>query len=98
MGKKNLDFLEKFSTSRLLSENAIWLILAIVIPIIYTISLIASNVNTGSLFLAVAPAVFVSSCAILAFRDNYEETVFYSEIERTSYLPSLYKWKSEQDN
>ena len=98
MGKKILDFLEKFSTSRLLSENAIWLILAIVIPIIYTISLIASNVNTGSLFLAVAPAVFVSSCAILAFRDNYEETVFYSEIERTSYLPSLYKWKSEQDN
>ena len=97
MGKKILDFLEKFSTSRLLSENAIWLILAIVIPIIYTISLIASNVNTGSLFLAVAPAVFVSSCAILAFRDNYEETVFYSEIEKTSYLPSLYKWKSEQD-
>ena len=98
MGKKILDFLEKFSTSRLLSENAIWLILAIVIPIIYTISLIASNVNTGSLFLAVAPAVFVSSCAILAFRDNYEEAVFYNEIERTSYLPSLYKWKSEQDN
>tara|TARA_B100001094_G_C18091869_1_gene750842 strand:- start:397 stop:693 length:297 start_codon:yes stop_codon:yes gene_type:complete len=98
MEKKILDFLEKFSTSRLLSENAIWLILAIVIPIIYTISLIASNVNTGSLFLAVAPAVFVSSCAILAFRDNYEEAIFYSEIERTSYLPSLYKWKSEQDN
>ena len=97
MEKKILDFLEKFSTSRLLSENAIWLILAIVIPIIYTISLIASNVNTGSLFLAVAPAVFVSSCAILAFRDNYEEAIFFSDIEKTSYLPSLYKWKSEQD-
>ena len=49
------------------------------------------------LFLAVAPAVFVSSCAILAFRDNYEEAMFFSEIEKTSYLPSLYKWKPEQD-
>ena len=94
---KILCFLEKFSTSQLLSGSAIWLILAILIPIIYTISLIASNVNTGSLFLAVAPAVFVSSCAILAFRDNYEEAMFFSEIEKTSYLPSLYKWKPEQD-
>ena len=97
MKKKFLKFLEKFSTSRLLSENALWLILAIVIPILYTISLIASDVNTGSLFLAVAPAVFVSSCAILAFRDNYEEAIFFSEIKKDSYLPSLYKWKSEQD-
>tara|TARA_B100001175_G_scaffold314530_2_gene324089 strand:- start:449 stop:745 length:297 start_codon:yes stop_codon:yes gene_type:complete len=97
MKKEFLVFFEKFSTSQLLSGSATWLILAIVIPIIYTISLITSNINTGSLFLAVAPAVFVSSCAILAFRDNYEEVIFFSEIEKTSYLPSLYKWKSEQD-
>ena len=98
MKKEFLVFFEKFSTSQLLSGSATWLILAIVIPMIYTISLITSNINTGSLFLAVAPAVFVSSCAILAFRDNYEEAIFFSEIEKTSYLPSLYKWKSEQDN
>ena len=97
MKKEFLVFFEKFSTSQLLSGSATWLILAIVIPIIYTISLITRNINTGSLFLAVAPAVFVSSCAILAFRDNYEEAIFFSEIEKKSYLPSLYKWKSEQD-
>ena len=98
MKRRLLSFLEKFSTNQLLSGKAIWLISAILIPIIYTISLIARNINTGSLFLAVAPAVFVSSCAILAFRDSYEETVFYSEIEKTSYLPSLYKWKSGQND
>ena len=79
---------EKFLTSKLLSSNRIWLATGI---------LIASKVNIGSLFLAVLPAVFVSSCAILAFRDNYEEAIFYKEVEKTSYLPSLYNWASEQD-
>ena len=88
---------EKFLTSKLLSSNRLWLAIGILVPVIYTISLIASKVNIGSLFLAVLPAVFVSSCAILAFRDNYEEALFYKEVERTSYLPSLYNWSSEQD-
>ena len=88
---------QKFLTSKLLSSNRIWLAIGILIPIIYTISLIASKGNIGSLFLAVLPAVFVSSCAILAFRDNYEEALFYKEVEKTSYLPSLYNWSSEQD-
>ena len=88
---------EKFLTSKLLSSNRLWLAIGILVPVIYTISLIASKVNIGSLFLAVLPAVFVSSCAILAFRDNYEEALFYKEVEKTSYLPSLYNWSSEQD-
>ena len=88
---------EKFLTSKLLSSNRIWLAIGILIPIIYTISLIARKANTGSLFLAVLPAVFVSSCTILAFRDNYEEALFLKEVEKTSYLPSLYNWSSEQD-
>ena len=89
--------IEKFLTSKLLSNNRLWLAIGILSPVIYTISLIASKVNIGSLFLAVLPAVFVSSCAILAFRDNYEEALFYKEVEKTSYLPSLYNWNSEQD-
>ena len=89
--------IEKFLTSKLLSNNRLWLAIGILSPVIYTISLIASKVNIGSLFLAVLPAVFVSSCAILAFRDNYEEALFYKEVEKTSYLPSLYNWSSEQD-
>ena len=97
MKKSPLLTSEKFLTSKLLSSNKIWLAIGILIPIIYTISLIASKVNIGSLFLAVLPAVFVSSCAILAFRDNYEEALFYKEVEKTSYLPSLYNWSSEQD-
>ena len=88
---------EKFLTSKLLSNEKLWLATGILVPAIYTISLVASNVNIGSLFLAVLPAVFVSSCTILAFRDNYEETVFLKEVDETSYLPSLYKWGSEQD-
>ena len=88
---------EKFLTSKLLSSNRLWLAIGILVPAIYTISLIASKVNIGSLFLAVLPAVFVYSCAILAFRDNYEEALFYKEVEKTSYLPSLYNWSSEQD-
>ena len=88
---------EKFLTSKLLSSNRLWLAIGILVPVIYTISLIASKVNIGSLFLAVLPTVFVSSCAILAFRDNYEEALFYKEVEKTSYLPSLYNWSSEQD-
>ena len=88
---------EKFLTSKLLSSNRLWIAIGILAPAIYTISLIASKVNIGSLFLAVLPAVFVSSCAILAFRDNYEEALFYKEVEKTSYLPSLYNWSSEQD-
>ena len=88
---------ENFLTSKLLSSNRLWLAIGILVPAIYTISLIASKVNIGSLFLAVLPAVFVSSCAILAFRDNYEEALFYKEVEKTSYLPSLYNWSSEQD-
>ena len=88
---------EKFLTSKLLSSNRLWIAIGILAPAIYTISLIASNVNIGSLFLAVLPAVFVSSCAILAFRDNYEEALFYKEVEKTSYLPSLYNWSSEED-
>ena len=88
---------EKFLTSKLLSSNRLWLAIGILVPVIYTISLIASKVNIGSLFLAVLPAVFVSSCAILAFRDNYEEALFYKEVEKTSYLPSLYNWSSEED-
>ena len=97
MKKPSLLTTEKFLASKLLSSNRIWLATGILIPIIYTISLIASKVNTGSLFLAVLPAAFVSSCAILAFRDNYEEAVFLKEVEKTSYLPSLYNWSSEQD-
>ena len=88
---------EKFLTSKLLSSNRLWLAIGILVPAIYTISLIASKVNIGSLFLAVLPAVFVSSCAILAFRDNYEEALFLKEVEKTSYLPTLYNWNSEQD-
>ena len=89
--------IEKLLTSKLLSNNRLWLAIGILSPVIYTISLIASKVNIGSLFLAVLPAVFVSSCAILAFRDNYEEDLFYKEVEKTSYLPSLYNWSSKQD-
>ena len=87
----------KFLSSKLLSNERLWLATGILVPTIYTISLVASNVNIGSLFLAVLPAVFVSSCAILAFRDNYEEAVFLKEVDETSYLPSLYKWGAEQD-
>jgi len=95
--KPSLLTTEKFLTSKLLSSNRLWLAIGVFVPAIYTISLIASKVNIGSLFLAVLPAVFVSSCAILAFRDNYEEVLFYKEVEKTSYLPSLYNWSSEQD-
>ena len=97
MKKPSLLTTEKLLTSKLLSSNRLWLVIGILIPVIYTIALLTSKVNIGSLFLAVLPAVFVSSCAILAFRDNYEEALFYKEVEKTSYLPSLYNWSSEQD-
>ena len=89
-------FSEKFLRSKFLSKNIFWLSIGLLVPIIYTISLIASKINTGSLFLAVAPAVFVTSCAILAFRENYEEAIFYNDIDRNSYIPSLYEWNKNQ--
>tara|TARA_B100001057_G_C22448682_1_gene794178 strand:+ start:395 stop:712 length:318 start_codon:yes stop_codon:yes gene_type:complete len=97
MRKLYLLTIDRFLTSKPLSNNKIWLAIGILIPAIYTISLIASKINTASLFLAVLPAVFVSSCAILSFRDNYEEALFLKEVEKSSYLPSLYNWSSEQD-
>ena len=89
-------FSEKFLRSKFLSKNMFWLSIGLLVPIIYTISLIASKINTGSLFLAVAPAVFVTSCAIWAFRENYEEAIFYNDIDRNSYIPSLYEWNKNQ--
>jgi len=91
-------FSEKFLRSKFLSNNIFWLSIGLLVPIIYTISLIASKVNLGSLFLAVAPAVFVASCAILAFRDNYEEAIFYRDIDKNSYIPSLYEWNKNQES
>ena len=89
-------FSEKFLRSKFLSKNIFWLSIGLLVPIVYAISLIASKINTGSLFLAVAPAVFVTSCAILAFRENYEEAIFYNDIDRNSYIPSLYEWNKNQ--
>ena len=89
-------FSEKFLKSKFLSKNIFWLLIGVFVPIFYTISLIATKINIGSLFLAVAPAVFVASCAILAFRDNYEEAIFYSDMDNNSYIPSLYEWNKNQ--
>ena len=89
-------FSEKFLKSKFLSNNIFWLSIGLLAPVIYTISLIATKVNLGSLFLAVAPAVFVASCAILAFRDNYEEAIFYRDMDKNSYIPSLYEWNKNQ--
>ena len=89
-------FPEKLLKSKFLSKNIFWLSIGLLTPVIYTISLIATKVNLGSLFLAVAPAVFVASCAILAFRDNYEEAIFYRDMDKNSYIPSLYEWNKNQ--
>ena len=91
-------FTEKFLKSKFQSKNIFWLSIGLLAPIIYTISLIATKVNLESLFLAVAPAVFVVSCAIWAFRDNYEEAAFYRDIDENSYIPSLYKWNNSQES
>ena len=93
-----MTFSEKFLKNKFLTKNIFWLSIGLLSPVIYTISLIATKVNTGSLFLAVAPAVFVASCAILAFRDNYEEAIFYREMDKNSYIPSLYEWNKNQES
>ena len=93
-----MDFSEKFLKSKFLSKNLLWLSIGLLAPVVYTISLITTKINLQSLFLAVAPAVFVASCAILAFRDNYEEAIFYKDMNENSYIPSLYEWNKKQES
>ena len=91
-------FSETFLKSSFLSKNIFWLLIGLLAPVIYTISLIPTKVNIDSLFLAVAPAVFVASCSILAFRDNYEEAIFYRDMDKNSYIPTLYTWNKSHES